>query len=552
MYILSMMNRILTALFFAAVVFSAKAPAAERPPNIVLVITDDQGFGDLGCNGNEKIKTPNIDAFSKQGAVLKNFFVCPVCAPTRASLMTGRYNYRTGAIDTFIGRAMMHADEITLAEVLRDAGYATGIFGKWHLGDNYPLRAMDQGFSETLVHNSGGIGQPGDAPGNTYFSPVLQHNGKAEKTEGYCTDVFTSAALAFIEKNREKPFFAYLATNAPHEPLQVDEKRAEPYLKMGLDEKTAKVYAMVENIDENVGRLLEKLRALNLENDSIVIFMTDNGSYGPRYKAGMRGQKGTVYEGGIHVPCFVRWPAKIKAGTQVAPIAAHIDLLPTLLEACGVKPPGAKLDGVSLLPLLTGAAKEMAERTLFFQWHRGDEPILFRDCAARTQKYKLVNGKELYDIEADPGEAKNIADEKKDIVAKLRAEYEAWFKDVSSTRGYAPPRIFIGTEHENPVHLSRQDWRGPLAGWGPKSLGYWEVDVRRPGRYAVTLHVAPQPKARTARFKFGAVEASAAMDAGAKSVTLKDVKLGKCEGRLEAWVEDEEKTVGVQYVEVKE
>ena len=526
--------------------------AADVRPNIVLILTDDQGFGDLGCNGNDKIKTPNIDAFSKQGAVLKNFFVCPVCAPTRASLLTGRYNYRTGAIDTFLGRAMMVPEEITIAEVLRDAGYATGIFGKWHLGDNYPMRPMDQGFQETFVHRSGGIGQPGDAPGNTYFSPVVFHNGKDEETSGYCTDVFVSAAMAFIEKNRNKPFFAYIATNAPHEPLQVDEKRVEPYLKMGLDDKTARVYATEENIDENVGRLLEKLRALDLEKNTLVIFMSDNGPYGKRFNAGLRGEKATVYEGGIHVPCFVRWPGKITPGTQLSPMAAHIDMFPTLLEACSVKAPPAKLDGVSLLPLLTGVAKELPERTLFFQWHRGDTPELFRDCAARTQKYKLVNGKELFDLESDPGEAKNIAAQKPEIAAKLRAEYEAWFKDVSSTRGYAPVRIYIGTKYENPVVLSREDWRGPQAGWTPKSLGYWEIDVKRAGKYSVTLNVAPQPKTRTAHFKFGATEAKATLDTDAKKLTFNDVNLTAGEGRLEAWIEDDEKkSVGVIDVEVK-
>lgn len=544
-------KRVLIALL-VSLIWALQIGAAENRPNIVLVITDDQGFGDLGCNGNDKIKTPNIDAFSKQGAVLQNFFVCPVCAPTRASLLTGRYNYRTGAIDTYCGRAIMHPDEITLAEVLRDAGYATGIFGKWHLGDSYPTRPMDQGFQETFVHGSGGIGQPGDAPGNTYFSPLIQHNGKPEKTNGYCTDVFFSAALSFIEKHRAKPFFAYIATNAPHEPLQVDEKRAEPYLKMGLDEKTAKIYAMVENIDENVGKLLERLRALNLEQNTIVIFMTDNGPYGVRYNANMRGMKGTIYDGGIHVPFFVRWPAKIGAGTRLAPMAAHIDVFPTLLEACGVKPPAVKIDGMSLLPLLTGAAKELPDRTLFFQWHRGDEPILFKDCAARSQKYKLVNGKELYDLEADPAEAKNVAAEKPDIAAKLRAEYEAWFKDVSSTRGYAPIQIWLGDEHENPVSLTRQDWRGPLASWGPKALGYWEVDVRRAGTYTITVRFPAGTKTRSAHFKLGTSEASTTLEAGVRTIVFKKVALGKGEGRLEAWSEDDEKkSAGAIDVEVR-
>ncbi|HUU11294.1 MAG TPA: arylsulfatase [Phycisphaerae bacterium] len=536
-----------------------EATPAGRP-NVVLIMTDDQGYGDLGCHGNDTIRTPNLDRLAAESVELTHFHVSPVCAPTRACLMTGRYNYRTGAIDTFIGRAMMHPDEVTLAEMLGAAGYRCGLFGKWHLGDNYPMRPIDQGFHEALYHLGGGMCQPSDPPGSPgYFDPILQRNGKDEPAKGYCTDLFADAAMAFIEANRDRPFFCYLPTNAPHGPLQVPEKYVEPYRAMGLPDDTAKVYGMIANVDENVGRLLEKLKALGLERRTIVIFLTDNGAQQRnRYAAGLRAGKGTVYDGGIRVPFFIRWPGRLPP-RQMSRIAAHIDLVPTLLDACGVAPPpGLKLDGLDLLPLLDGRAGDWPDRTLTFQWHRGDEPVLYRDAAARAERWKLVmhlKGRtpafELYDMAADPGETKDLAADHPDVVQRMREGYEAWFKDVSSTRGYAPPRIYLGTPHENPVRLSRQDWRGPRAGWGKNSLGHWEVRVAEAGTFDVTLRFAPAPEDRQAVFKLLGTDLATAVAKGAATCTLRDVKLVAGDGRLEAWLAAGDQTVGVHYVEVK-
>ena len=310
---------LLTACFTAG---QGRAGEEPRRPNVLLVITDDQGYGDLGLHGNPKIRTPHLDGLARQGIEMEHFHVCPVCSPTRASLLTGRCNYRTGVVDTFLGRSLMHPEEVTLAEMLQGAGYRTGIFGKWHLGDNYPLRAIDQGFQEALVLRGGGIGQPSDPPGgDSYFDPVLQHNGKQEKTRGYCSDVFTDAALGFIERNRDRPFFAYLAFNAPHAPLQVPDSYYQLYKKMNLapgdfpqvghplegkmdPEQTARIYGMVSNIDDNVGRLLAKLDEWKLADSTLVVFLTDNGPQQPRFNAGLRGLKTSVYDGGIRVPCF--------------------------------------------------------------------------------------------------------------------------------------------------------------------------------------------------------------------------------------------------------
>ncbi|MFP4056042.1 MAG: arylsulfatase [Candidatus Brocadiia bacterium] len=531
---------------------SARAQEKQPRPNVVLVMTDDQGTGDMSCHGNPHLQTPSIDRLATEGVELTQFLVCPVCAPTRASLMTGRYNYRTGVVDTYLGRAMMYSEEVTLAEMLGAAGYRTGIFGKWHLGDNYPLRPQDQGFAECLVHKGGGIGQPSDPPGNRYFDPVLQHNGSPQRVEGYCTDIFFDAAMDFIEANRQRPFFAYIATNAPHAPFQIAERYWKPYKQKGLDDRTAKVYGMVENIDEGLGRLLAKLEELGLDQNTVVIFLTDNGPNGQRYNCGLRGHKGSVYEGGIRTCFFVRWPARLKAGRKLDALAAHIDVAPTLLDACQVpKPPEVAFDGTSLLPLLLGRQAALPDRTIYVQWHRGDEPQPFRKAAARGPRYKLVHGNELYDLKADPGEKHNIAADHPDLVERMRAGYQAWFQDVSATRGYAPPRIHLGTPHENPTILTRQDWRGPRAGWGRGSLGYWEVEVARPGTYAVRLRFHRLGSEATAHFRLGEVERRKAVAKGASETTFEQVELAAGEGRLEAWVSPGEKRLGVRYVDVR-
>jgi arylsulfatase/arylsulfatase A len=340
------------------------APGPEARPNVILIVTDDQGYGDLGVNGNPVIRTPHIDAMAARSARMTQFYVSPVCAPTRASLMTGRYNYRTRAIDTFVGRAMMEPEEVTLAEILRDAGYRTGIFGKWHLGDAYPMRPIDQGFEEALVHRGGGIGQPSDPPGGEgkYTDAILFHNGESVHTEGYCTDVYFGRALNWIGTRHEagEPFFAYIATNAPHGPFHdVPEGLLAEYREVDLGnerfpqdrghplpaeadlDRRARIFAMITNIDENVGRLFGRLDALGLTDDTIVIFMVDNGPNGNRYVAGMKGWKGHVHEGGVRSPFFVHWPGRLKAGHSSDRIAAHIDVLPTVLDATAVPVPGS-------------------------------------------------------------------------------------------------------------------------------------------------------------------------------------------------------------------
>ena len=581
------MTRLIASVLLV-VFLAAAARAADRKPNVLVILTDDQGFGELGATGNPVVHTPHIDRFASQSVSLTNFHVMPVCSPTRACLMTGRYYYRTGVTDTYLGRSMMHPDETTLAEMLAAGGYRTGIFGKWHLGDNYPMRAMDKGFQESLVLNGGGLAQPGDPPDpvderGAYFNATLRRNGTWVKTKGYVSDVLAAAAAEFIARKSDQPFFVYLPFNCPHSPHQVPDdyrrrydgkdfsaaafpKKGHPMAAKNNPEDLARVYGMIENIDDNVGRLLAKLEELKLADNTIVVLFSDNGCQKHNgYNAGFQGWKGTPLEGGIHQFCFIRWPAELKAGRQVDRIAASIDLAPTLLDLCGVaKPERVKFDGVSLAPLLRGEQVAWPDRTLFFQWHRGDAPQRYRNFAVRSQDWKLVqplgaeekwDGKtafQLYDMAHDPLEMHDLAAEKPDLVAKLKAQYDAWFNDVTSGRDYSvPSRIFLGATEENPVLLTRQDWRGRGASWGPKGVGYWEVNVVAGKGYDIKLRFEPPEKDAEATLACGSAAARQTVKAGEAECTFKNVRLPLGPGRLEASLVKGPNVVGVRYVEVK-
>ncbi len=350
--------RLMAMLFVGLVAVGAQrvSVAAEvaRRPNVVILITDDQGYGDLACHGNPVLKTPHLDQLYRESVRLTNFHVDPTCSPTRAALMTGRYSTRTGVWHTVMGRHMPRAEERMMPQEFADNGYATAMFGKWHLGDNFPFRPQDRGFQEVLVHGGGGIGQIPDYWGNDYFDDTYFHNGRPEKFAGYCTDVFFRQAIHFIESHRDQPFFVYLATNAPHAPYRVADEWRAPYLsQVGDDAELAKFYGMIANIDENLGRLRQRLAELGLAEDTLLVYMTDNGTargatftdqrgneghLTSGYNAGMRGLKGSPYEGGHHVPCFLHWPAgKLTGGRDVQGLTAHFDLLPTLVDVCDLK-----------------------------------------------------------------------------------------------------------------------------------------------------------------------------------------------------------------------
>ena len=502
------MKRFLLIVFI--VLNSCISPIENKKPNVIIIITDDQGFGDLGINENPNIITPNIDQFASESIQFDNFFVSPVCAPTRASLMTGRYSLRTGVRDTYNGGAIMSNTETTIAEILKEADYSTGIFGKWHLGDNYPFRPSEQGFDESIIHLAGGIGQVGDFTnyykGNTsYFDPILWKNNKKNQYDGYCSDIFAENAVKFIEKNKNKPFFCYLSFNAPHTPLQVPKKYYDMYKDLDpevgfMDESLAskmsekdkedarRIYGMVTNIDDNVGKVLNKLTELGIEEETIIIFMTDNGPQQFRYNSNMKGLKGTVYNGGTRVPFYIKYAEKFKNSKVISRMSAHIDILPTILELCNLKiPSDRKIDGQSLVPLIN--SKPFNDRHLFSYWTRRF-PEKYINMSIQNDNYKLVgnndyNGKikdfELYDLIADPLESKNVINQNIEIAKSFKIEMDNSIDDLLSSENIKnPPRIIIGSEFENPTVLNRNDASGERGIWAQNDIySYWKVNFKK-------------------------------------------------------------------------
>ena len=538
------------------VMFSSVTKAAEvSRPNIVVIMPDDQGYGDHGVTGNSVIRTPNIDALAQDSASMSDFYVCPVCSPTRASLMTGRYHYRTRVVDTFKGRSMMEPEEVTVAEVLQNAGYATGIFGKWHLGDNYPLRPDDQGFDESYIHRGGGLAQPSEPIENNrrYTNPILFENGKQIETEGYCTDLYFDAAIRFIDRCKQegKPFFVYLPTNAPHGPYHdVPQELYEYYKtvdlksimvgKRGNVDQLARIAAMIENVDQNIGKLDQHLKEQGLFDNTMVVYLVDNGPNSMRFAGPFRGMKATVHEGGIRSPFFVRWPKRLRPGTVSDRIAAHIDLLPTIADAAGVKVPGnANVDGRSLLPLLEGKSPDWPDRHIVLQVHRGDEPVRYHHMAVRNQRWKLVHPSgfgqekmpegvafELYDMASDQAEKVNLAESKPEKLEAMLKAYDVWFDDVSNTRtdNYDPPRMVIGSDNELVSALTLQDWRvSDSAGWGES--GVWLVNVERPATFDAELVYSQPVGPMELSLSIGSVTRKATLGEGQTRLVISDISV---------------------------
>ena len=503
-----MKYKILIYFILTFLLFSCNDKLDYNYPNVILVITDDQGYGDIGYNGNPHIITPNLDKFASESIRFNNFNVSPVCAPTRSSLLTGRYSLRTGVTDTYNGGAIMSSNEITLAEILNKNNYKTGIFGKWHLGDNYPSRPSDQGFQESLIHLSGGIGQVGDFTnyykGSTsYFDPTLWLNNNQKKYDGYCSDIFTDEALKFIEKNKDNQFFCYLSFNAPHTPLQVPDKYIQMYEEIdptiingdNLDmnkkniQDAKKIYGMVTNIDENFGKLINKLDELKLKENTIVIFMTDNGPQQPRYVSNLRGLKSQVYNGGIKVPFYLNYPRIHDEGTDLDFFSAHIDVLPTITKLCNLPIPNdRKIDGIDLFDNKINKK----ERDFFSYWTR-KSPELYKNISLNNGNYKLVgntnyNSKiedfELYDLEEDPNESENLIVQEKSIGLEMKSRMDKIYDELINSKNLInKPRINIGNPNENPTFLNRNDASGQRGIWSQNEVfGFWKVSIA-PGIY---------------------------------------------------------------------
>ncbi len=427
---------------------------SRAKPNIVLIITDDQGYGDLACHGNPYLDTPNIDRFYTQSTRFTSFQVSPTCAPTRASLLTGRHEFRCGITHVKKGRSILNANNVTLAEVLSQAGYRTGIFGKWHLGFNYPSRPEDRGFAETFYFGGSHLGCTGDYWGNSKFDPVVKHNGVFEKTQGYSVDVFFNQALEWIQTIDGDPFFAYIATCVPHHPYQAPEDYKQKYLHKGLGEKVSHFYGMITKLDEAFGGFLEQIDRAGLRDNTLILFMTDNGSvFSHVYNAGMRGGKANTYEGGTRVPAFFRFPGRFEPNRDIEVLAGAKDVFPTVLDLCELPlDEKYKLEGRSLLPLLEEKEANWDDRRILAHlgfWNTDEDIQKYKllRTSVRTQRYRLVNEAEidnafsnpkvhprylsadnweLHDIENDLGETVDLKSQEAEQARRMQNEFDRW------------------------------------------------------------------------------------------------------------------------------
>ena len=547
---------------FLMTLFPILVPA-QNPPNVILIITDDQGYGDFGFTGNSIVKTPNIDRLSEEGILFSNFHVSPVCAPTRSSLLTGRYSLRTGVRDTYNGGAIMASNEITIAEVLQENGYHTGMFGKWHLGDNYPTRPIDQGFDESVIHLAGGMGQVGDITtyfqyDRSYYDPVLWKNGKQHSYSGYCSDVFTDQAMEFIQRQNDQPFFCYLSYNAPHTPLQVPVEWLREYedipdeqfqnmagSNMEMSKKDIKdarrIYAMVSNIDSNLGRLFSMLEQTGKAENTIIIFMTDNGPQQRRYVSGFRGRKGSVYEGGIRVPLIIRHP-EYSGGQTFDQLTAHLDMLPTIAEFCGIKTVKPQIDGMSLVPILEKQGISTDNRIFLSYWTR-KYPEKYRNISLHKGNFKLVGNTnsisevrdfELYDLSSDPSEKINIISDHLPTASSLRQSMDSLLSLLTKSPNLLdPPLIAVGRTEENPVILNRNDAGGQRGIWAQDNVfGHWNVDIV-PGQYDVIAKFRDYvPGGGTLNIELGNQVYLQSQEFASDNIVLKNLTLPEVQGIL--------------------
>ncbi|MCM2369465.1 arylsulfatase [Aporhodopirellula aestuarii] len=496
---------------------------ADRP-NVIVIMTDDQGYGEFSCHGNPITQTPNIDKIARDGIRLTDFHVAPMCTPTRGQLMTGLDAFRNGASNVSSGRTLLKTDVKTIANVFQDAGYRTGIFGKWHLGDNYPFRPEDRGFDEALWFPSSHINSVPDYWDNDYFDDTYIRNGQRRKYHGYCTDVFFDEAASWIAKEDERPFFAYIALNAAHWPWFVPDKFREPIrqairknpevvekLNSSKREDLVSFLAMGANIDENVGKLDERLTQSDVFDNTIVIFLTDNGStMGQDYfNAGMRGKKTQLWEGGHRVPCFIRWPAGSLGDPRDVSELSHVqDIMPTLADLAGVADLPGELDGQSLAPILRGEKDSLGDRMLVINYSRmpgarvnytRESPAIPRrnGAAVLWKRWRLLENRMLFDLESDPHQDHNVAADHPGVVAKMRAHLDHWWDGVKDDVR-KPQRVIIGSDAENPMLLSACEWLDVFVDQqrqvrdGVLKNGTWHLHVARAGTYRLELRRWPR------------------------------------------------------------
>jgi arylsulfatase len=517
----------------------AAEPGRPRRPNVIVFLTDDNGYGDLACLGNPVLHTPNFDRLHGESVRLTDFHVAPMCSPTRGQLMTGLDALHSGATSVCAGRSFMRRGTPTMAELFAAGGYRTAHFGKWHLGDSYPNLPHQRGFEETVYHLGWGITSMADLWENDCFDGRFRHNGVLQQYKGYCTDVWFDLAMDWIKQRRDKPFFVYLPTNAAHAPCWVPEKYKKPYEGKG----PAGFFGMIANLDENLGRLDAFLRANGLWDDTILVYMNDNGGTAgvPVYNAGMRGHKTEYYEGGHRAACFVRWPAGgLRKPCDLDPLTEVQDVLPTLVDLCGLPTPHkTRFDGTSLAGLLRGTTDGLIDRVLVVQY---GQPPARGDAAVMWDKWRLVKDRELYDLRADPGQAHDVAAGHPDVVRKLDDHYQAWWAAAALALDDFSP-ISIGAARENPVTLTAADWADVYCDnmnnlrAGLNRNGPWHLLVEQDGTYEIELCRWPR-------------EADAAIAAGVPAFRAVDGGLppGKALPIVKAWLKlgdvDESKPVG--------
>ncbi len=515
------MNKILLALI---TIFFNLALSAQNRPNVILVMTDDQGYGEMSCHGNPILQTPNLDKLHAQSLRLIDYHAAPMCTPTRGQLLTGLDAARNGAINVSSGRTLLRPELPTIADIFAASGYATAIFGKWHLGDNYPFRPQDRGFQETLWFPSSHINSVPDFWDNDYFDDTYIHNGQRRSFKGYCTDVFFEQAMAWmrVKAARDKPFFLYLPTNTPHQPHYAPAQDIEvieaafkdnplTHVNRELKEKLVPYLAMIRNIDTNIGRLDEFLRSNNIAENTILIFTVDNGTtFGHRYyPCGMRGWKTTLWEGGHRVPFFLRWPAgKLARPTDISGLAQSQDVLPTLVELCGLKTPAdCAFDGMSLAKVFKGVEAVPDDRALIINYSRmpwtsypypDARSIMRRESAGVLWKrWRLLEDSELYNLASDPMQRENVIDRHPEVAAEMRARLDEWWAGVREIAN-EPQRVVIGNDAENPSLLTACEWLDVFIDQqiqvrrGDRKNGWWEIDVDQAGTYEFELRRWPR------------------------------------------------------------
>ncbi|AWB67411.1 sulfatase [Saccharobesus litoralis] len=564
-------------------------------PDIVFIVTDDQGWGDIGFNNNPILETPNIDKLAQTSTRLTNFHVDPTCSPTRSALLTGKHSLKAGVWHTILGRYMLGPEHVTLAEALKDQGYDTAIFGKWHLGDNYPYRPQDQGFDEVFIHGGGGVGQTPDYWGNTQFDDTYFRNGELEKTQGYATKVWFDAALEHMRKPRTKPLFTFIPLNAPHGPYRAPEEYIQPYIEKGLARTAASFYGMITYIDDEVGRVREFIRQSGKEDNTIFIYMTDNGSSlkptwdntklnskkfpdieklsqkHPNWihNGNMRGYKGSVHEGGHRVPFYISYPkGKLTTGAIDA-LTAHYDIMPTLLDLVGSEQSLPNLDGTSLVKLLKeGKDNKLDSRSVIITNQRVYHPSQLRPTAIAYKHWRYVtfnNKGELFDLRNDPSQQVNVAKQHPSVVTLLKQKHQNWWQE-NVELGFKDRYIHVGNPAENPVRLNAMDWmevpdKQPVPWfighqspseeydyihWLTEEDKYfalpWYIDVEKAGHYQVKAYFHDIPAATPVQKQFCVIDANGEKHVqkvwGRASHCVVDIMLKPGKQKITAWFTD--------------